>query len=72
MRNGLPPRTREFPARKQLLLDELLDKSSEGTITPSEKAKLEELVAEAEELMAENARRLVDSARSDGEHLVLP
>jgi hypothetical protein len=39
-------------------MDELLERNREGAITAAEKAKLKELVAEAEQLMAENAKRL--------------
>ena len=37
---------------------ELLERNREGAITAGEQAKLKELVAEAEQLMAENAKRL--------------
>ena len=52
------PETKKFPAAKQRVLDQLLAKNSEGTIAPKERAKLSELVDEAERLMVENARRL--------------
>lgn len=58
MRKPVPPRLEKFPAAKQRRLDQLLDKNSEGTITPKEKAKLDQLVAQAEQLMVANARRL--------------
>lgn len=58
MERKLPPRVRRFPVAKQRRLDRLLDKNSEGTITPNKKAALEQLVAEAEQLMVANARRL--------------
>jgi hypothetical protein len=54
------PRITKFPAAKQWLLDRLLEKISEGKITPREKEKLQQLVAEAEELAVANARRLVE------------
>ena len=38
-------------------MDLLLDKNSEGTITPKEKAVLESLVTEAEQLMVANAKQ---------------
>jgi hypothetical protein len=56
---------KSFPAAKQRRLDLLLDKNSEGTITPREKDKLQQLVAEAEELMVANARRLAEFAQSE-------
>lgn len=52
------PKLRRFSAVKQRRLDALLEKNSEGTITPKEKLTLERLVAEAERLMVANARRL--------------
>jgi len=58
MKNNDPPKLKKFPAAKQRRLDELLDRNSEGTITPGEKTKLEQLVAEAEELMVGNAKLL--------------
>lgn len=58
MKKAVPPKLPKFPRAKQRRLDRLLDKNSEGTITPKEKATLEELVAEAEQLMVANARRL--------------
>ena len=48
MKRTGPPRLKKFPAAKQRRLHRLLEKNSEGTITPNEKAKLEQLVAEAE------------------------
>jgi hypothetical protein len=39
-------------------MDVLLEKNQEGAITAAEKARLEELVAEAEQVIAENAKRL--------------
>ena len=61
---GLP--IEQFPAAKQRRLDQLLDKNSEGTITAAEKAKLEVLVAEAEQLMVVNAQRMAEFARQNG------
>jgi len=55
MKKAVPPILKKFPAAKQRKLDELLEKNSEGTITPAEKARLEELVAEAGELMVRNS-----------------
>lgn len=50
----------KFPAAMQRRLDYLLEKNSQGSITPKEKATLERLVAEAEALMVANARRLAE------------
>ena len=58
MQNHVPPRLPKFPTAKQRRLDLLLDKNSDGFITPKEKATLEQLVAEAEEWMVANAKRL--------------
>lgn len=58
MKKTVPPKVGTFPTAKQRRLDQLLEKNSDGTITPKEKAKLEQLVAEAEQLMVENAKRL--------------
>lgn len=41
-------------------MDALLEKNSDGTITPIEKVRLEKLVDEAERLMVINAKRLAD------------
>ena len=60
MKKRVPPTPRKFPAAKQRKLDELLEKNSEGTITPAEKARLEELVAEAEQWMVRNSRLLAE------------
>jgi hypothetical protein len=58
MKPRVPPKLKKFPAARQQRLDELLERNREGAITAAEKAKLKELVAEAEHLMAENAKRL--------------
>ncbi len=63
MKNTLPPKLKEFPAAKQRRLDELLEKNSEGTITPAEKVRLEHLVGEAEQLMVTNAQLLARFSR---------
>lgn len=60
MKKDVPPKVKKFPVAKQQRLDELLEKNSEGTITPGEITRLAELVAEAEQLMVANARSLVD------------
>jgi hypothetical protein len=59
-----PPRIKRFPVAKQRRLDELLDRNAEGTITPKQKAALEQLVAEAEELMVYNLKRLAEFSKS--------
>lgn len=66
MKPSTPPRVQKLAASKQRRLDRLLDKNSEGTITPKERAKLEALVAEAEALMVANAKRLANFARGRG------
>jgi len=55
-----PPAPDTFPAEKQRRLDALLEKNSEGTITPAERAELESLIEAAEKLMVANARRLAE------------
>lgn len=65
MNKRVPPKPKKFPAAKQRRLDELLEKNSEGTITPAEKSRLEQLVAEAERLMVANARRLAEFSKSE-------
>jgi hypothetical protein len=60
MKKPVSPIIKEFPVAKQRKLDELLERNSEGTITPAQKAKLEELVAEAEHWMVRNSERLAD------------
>ena len=57
MKEPSPPKLRKFSAAKQRRLDQLLDKNSEGKITPNELTTLKQLVAEAEELMVANAMR---------------
>ncbi len=64
MKKPDPPKIKRFPAAKQVLMDKLLDKNSEGTITASEKADLKRLVAEAERLMIANGKRLAQFAQS--------
>jgi hypothetical protein len=56
---------KEFSPTKQRRIDELLEKNSEGTITPAEKARLEQLVAEAEQLMVANAQLLARFSQSE-------
>jgi hypothetical protein len=58
MPNTVPPKLKKFPAAKQRKLDELLEKNSEGVITPAEKVRLEALVVEAEQWMVQNSKRL--------------
>lgn len=66
MKKLVPPTVERLPAAKQRRLDRLLEKNSEGTITPQEKAKLEQLVTEAEQLMVANAKRLAEFSQSQG------
>jgi hypothetical protein len=65
MKKVTPPKIKKFPAAKQRLMDRLLDKNSEGTITASEKADLRRLVNEAERLAVANGKRLARFAESD-------
>jgi hypothetical protein len=58
MNKANPPKLRKLPAARQRRMDELLDKHSEGTISASERAKLKQLVAEAEQLMLANSKLL--------------
>ncbi len=67
MQIRVPPKLKRLATSKQRRLDELLDKNSEGRITPEERTKLEQLVAQAEQVMVENARRLANA--SDGEEV---
>ena len=69
MNKRVPPKLEEFPAAKQRRLDQLLEKNSGGTITPKQKAQLEQLVAEAEHLMVANARRLAEFPQAEGSRL---
>lgn len=64
-----PPTLKRFPAAKQRRLDLLLEKSSEGTISPRERMLLKSLVLEAEHLMVSNAKRLSEFAKS-GENAI--
>jgi hypothetical protein len=66
MKKPGPPRLEKFPAAKQRRLDQLLEKNSEGNITPKEKVKLEQLVSEAEQLMVANARQLAKFSQNEG------
>ena len=62
-----PPAPDPLPAEQQQRLHALLDKNSEGTITPAERTELESLVDAAEKLMVANSRRLAEfSQRSAG------
>lgn len=65
MKDAKPPSIERFPSAKQKQLDLLLEKNSEGTITPAEKVKLVVLVAEAEQLMLANAQRLAEFVRHE-------
>ena len=66
MKKPGPPKLKKLPDAKQRRLDELLEKNSEGTITPGEKAKLQKLVAEAEQVMVANAKRLAEFSEGEG------
>ena len=66
MKKAVPPKVQKFAAAKQRRLDQLLEKNGEGTITPKEKAILEQLVAEAQALMVANTRRLAEFAKQQG------
>lgn len=65
MNKRAPPRLKRFPAAKQRRLDELLEKNGEGKISDKEKARLERLVAEAEQLMVANARLLAQFSQME-------
>lgn len=65
MNTPLPPKLKKFPPVKQRRLDELLDKNSEGTISPQERERLSQLVAEAEQLMVENGKLLAKFAEGE-------
>jgi len=60
MTKRLPPKLGKFSAPKQRVMDSLLEKNSDGRITPAEKVRLECLVEEAERLMVDNAKRLAE------------
>ena len=60
---AVPPKIAKLSAAKQKRLDELLDRNSEGTIRPKEKAELDALVAASERLMVANAKRLAKFAQ---------
>ncbi len=62
MKRSSPPQIKKFPAAKQRLMDTLLEKNSEGSISASERADLQRLVAEAERLMVANGKRLAKFA----------
>jgi hypothetical protein len=59
------PKLKKFSPSKQRRMDALLDKQSEGTISPTERERLKQLVAEAERLMVENAKLLSAFAAGD-------
>lgn len=61
----VPPKLTKFPAAKQRRMDGLLEKNAEGTITPVERSRLEQLVAEAEQLMVANAKLLAEFSKHD-------
>ena len=63
MAKNVPLALKRLPAVKQRQLDVLLEKNSEGKISPKEWALLKALVQEVEQLMAANAKRLVELAK---------
>lgn len=63
-----PPKIKKFPAAKQRRLDQLLDKNSNGAITPAEATQLQQLVAEAEQLMVANAKSLNQFVQDSQRH----
>jgi hypothetical protein len=65
MTKPAPPKLTKFPAAKQRRMDELLEKNAEGTITPTERSRLEHLVAEAEQLMVANAKLLAEFSKQE-------
>jgi hypothetical protein len=65
MKKTDPPSIKRFPAGKQRLMDELLEKNAEGKISPKEKEVLKRLVAQAERLMIANGKQLAKFARSN-------
>jgi hypothetical protein len=68
MKKSELPNLQRFPAAKQGLLDQLLEKNRERTITLKEKIRLERLVAEAEQLMVSNAKRLAQFSQREASH----
>ena len=65
MKKPVPPKLRKFPVAKQRMLDQLLEKNSEGTISVIETATLAQLVAEAEGLMVANGKRLAEFSKKE-------
>ena len=65
MKKPRPPKVKKFPAAKQRMLDQLLDKNCDGSISPGERTRLEQLVDEAERLMLANAKRLARFSRNE-------
>lgn len=60
MTSPAPPQPDKLPAEAQQRMHVLLDKNSEGTITPEERSELEALVEASEKLMVANVRRLAE------------
>ena len=60
-----PPQPKQLSPDQQTLMDDLLEQNAEGTISAADKARLVELVDEAEQLMVENSRQLADFAKRD-------
>ncbi len=65
MRKTVPPKVKKFSAAKQRMLDQLLEKNSNGSISAAERSRLERLVAEAERLMVANGKRLARFYRNE-------
>jgi hypothetical protein len=65
MKRHIPPRLKKFSVSKQRRLDELLERNSEGIVTAGEKARLEQLVADAEQLMVANAQLLARFSQAE-------
>jgi hypothetical protein len=65
MKKALPPKVKKFSAAKQRMLDRLLEKNSNRSISALERSRLERLVAEAERLMVANGKRLARFYRSE-------
>ena len=58
MASNFPVEIEQFSAADKQRMDDLLDRNSEGTITPEERVEVEDLVSQAEQLMVRNARRM--------------
>ena len=63
--NNVTVQLRRLPQEKQSRLSELLDKNSDGTLSPSEGAELKELGDEVDETMLSNSVALARAARPE-------